>query len=77
MEPITWDQVKATIQNGHLQWRAFFDERQLKEINFDVIYAEDFAHGTGDHNARLIIARMENLLNVISDAITMMDEEPK
>lgn len=47
------------------QWRSKFDERQLKEIDFAVLYAEKFAHGTDGHNAKMIIAKMADMLEEI------------
>ena len=44
--------------------RLYFDERQIKEINFDRIYAEGFHHGTDGHNMRMIIAKMAELLDL-------------
>lgn len=50
-------------QNDINNWRNRFDERQLKEIDFSILYAEQFHHGTDGHNAKLIIARMASLLD--------------
>lgn len=66
---MTWEEVKTKIKDGRIQWKDFFDERQWKEIRFNRIYAADFAHGTADHNARLIIAKMAELLDTISDNV--------
>jgi len=44
-------------------WAVNFDERQLKEIEFSEMYAENFQHGTDGHNAKLIIARMAKVLD--------------
>ena len=53
-------------------WRTlFFDERQRKEIALDVIYAH-FSHDTECHNARLIIAKMAELLDKISAAAKLV-----
>lgn len=43
-------------------WLEGFDERQVKEIAFDMLYSQKFGHGTEGHNARLIIAKMAELL---------------
>ncbi len=51
-----------------------FDERQRKEIELCRIYARDFHHGTDGHNAKMIIARMAELLDNFE---TMMLEEKK
>ena len=70
-QPVTWVYIKQTLQDEHIDWRRFFDERQLKEIDFSVVYANEFAHGTDGHNAKLIIARMAALLDTISQSITI------
>lgn len=66
---MTWEEVKAAIENDHLFWLKLFDERQVNEIHFDYFYAEKYAHGTDGHNARMIIARMTELLDLISNKI--------
>lgn len=43
-------------------WQAAFDVRQMKEIEFSQVYAQDFHHGTDGHNAKLIIAKFVELL---------------
>lgn len=43
-------------------WLERFDERQKAEISFSILYAEQFAHGTDGHNAKLIIAQMAGML---------------
>lgn len=77
MSKITWEQLYATISTEttkQMDWRTFFDERQLKEIGFDTIYADGFAHGTDGHNARLIIAKMAELLDLLQSNITFHGE---
>lgn len=50
------------------EWRKKFDERQLKEIDFCLLYAKDFRHGTEGHNGKMIIAKLAMLLDeVIND----------
>jgi hypothetical protein len=44
-------------------WSGAFDERQLKEIELDRLYASMYHHGTDGHNGRIIIARMAELLD--------------
>lgn len=39
-------------------WKTEFTERELKEIEFDRLYQEKFAHGTDGHNMRIIIAKL-------------------
>jgi hypothetical protein len=65
-QPINWETIRATAANGQLDWLILMDERQQKEIAFDRTYASDYSHGTDGHNARIIIARMAEILNAIS-----------
>lgn len=51
-----------------MTWKARFTERELKEIEFSVLYARDFAHGTDGHNAKIVIAKMAELLDSINPA---------
>lgn len=46
-------------------WMNLFDERQQKEINFCLVYAQSFAHGTDGHHAKMIIAKMADILNAV------------
>lgn len=69
MEPvkaITRESIQETIKDGHIVWAKLMDGRQQKEIQFDLLYSKEFSHGTDGHNARLIIARMAEILNTIS-----------
>lgn len=52
-----------------MQWLKLFDERQQKEIEFSELYSKEFAHGTEGHNAKLVIAKMSNLLNLIEETV--------
>lgn len=56
-----------------MNWMNNFDERQQKEIEFCRLYAQDFGHGTEGHNAKLIIARMADLLNKVQAALLSDD----
>lgn len=73
--PPTWEDIKATILLGHIDWKRFLDERQLKEVEFSRIYATQFSHGTDGHNAKLIIARMAQLLDLIEQHIEFLPED--
>ena len=68
---ITFDQLKETIKDGHVNWRDLLDDRQQKEVEFSKIYAYGFAHGTEGHNAKLIIAKMADMLDSMSQNITI------
>lgn len=78
-QKIEWAEVlnNARTNGGHVDWRKFLDERQLKEIAFDVIYAEQFSHGTEGHNARLVIARMTELLDLITKTVELLEKGNK
>jgi hypothetical protein len=44
------------------KWIEKFDERQQAEIRFAQLYASEFHHGTDGHNAKIIIAKMAQML---------------
>ena len=70
---VLWSEMRATAEkDGHVNWVSFFDERQMREIRFDELYARDFSHGTDGHNARLIIAQMAQMLEAMCSAVTIM-----
>lgn len=48
-----------------MNWLNNFDERQQKEIEFSILYLNQFEHGTDGHNAKVIIAKMANLLDKV------------
>ena len=62
-----WEDVKDCIVNGDLHWRKLIDERQSKEIDFAVLYAGDFHHGTDGHNRLLLIAKLSEILDVMCE----------
>lgn len=37
---------------------TWFDARQQKQIEFALVYANDFHHGADGHNSMMIIARL-------------------
>jgi hypothetical protein len=49
-------------ENANPGWRSAFTDRELKEIEFAYVYASEFAHGTDGHNAKVIIAKMQAIL---------------
>jgi hypothetical protein len=55
------DDAQACINKT--AWLDKFDERQRAEIAFAVLYAQQFGHGTDGHNAKLIIAKMADMLS--------------
>lgn len=60
-----------------MNWMNNFDERQQKEIEFSILYLNEFEHGTDGHNAKVIIAKMAGLLNKVQAALLSdnFDEE--
>lgn len=44
-------------------WRGQLDQRQNREVDFCRLYLRDFAHGTDGHNAKIIIAKLAQLLD--------------
>lgn len=54
-------------------WRLYFNDRQLKEIEFCRTYATDFGHGATNHNVMLIVSQMAELL----DRATLPFQAPK
>ena len=46
-----------------MKWHSQFDERQQREISFSQTYTRYFKHGTDGHNAKLIIAKMQLILD--------------
>lgn len=50
-------------------WMSNFTDREIKEIEFAVLYKSRFAHGTDGHNAKIIIAKMAAMLDNIEEAL--------
>jgi hypothetical protein len=66
-----WVAVRPTVKAG---WTAaalaacrppdnLFTDREQKEIQYCVMYMDDFNHGTDGHNMRIIIAKLWRFLN--------------
>lgn len=54
---------EAGTKEQGLQWSQGFTERERKEIEFSRVYKDSFAHGTDGHNAKLIVAKMADILD--------------
>lgn len=54
-------------------WRELFDERQRKEIKLNQLYLAEYAHGTDGHNARIIMGKMANLLDGLTEDSAVRD----
>lgn len=46
-----------------MNWQQYFDDREIKEINYSILYQNMFNHGTSGHHEKIIIAKMAALLN--------------
>lgn len=57
-----------------MDWKSNFDERELKEIEFCVLYKQQFNHGTQAHNLRVIVAKMVSVLGKMESVIYETDE---
>jgi len=58
-----------------MNWLNNFDERQRKEIEFSILYLNQFEHGTDGHNAKVIIAKMASILNTL-EHISLSEDYP-
>lgn len=74
MNELDWEYIRSHTFGRHIQWRELFDARQLSEIDFDTLYAKEFAHGTDGHNARLIIARLTQVVDTITRHVEFLGE---
>ena len=59
-----------------MDWKSNFNDRELKEIEFCVLYAQQFNHGTVGHNAKTIIATMVSILDNAESIINRTGEIP-
>lgn len=66
----------AQPSEQELGWRRFFTEREEQEIAFNHQYARMFHHGTDGHMARIIIAKMADLLDGIEPTVPPMETTP-
>lgn len=64
---MTWEDIKACVVDGDLHWRKLLDERQIKELDLSVLYASDFHHGTTGHNQLMLIAKLSEILDTMSE----------
>ncbi len=47
--------------------RDFFDERQIQEVEFCLVYVRQFRHGTDGHNGRIVLAKLARLIHLIDE----------
>lgn len=72
-----WEQLKGTLEEGRIDWLSLLDDRQRREIELSIVYARDFHHGTDGHNAKMIIAKLAEMLDAVQGHITDHDDEGK
>lgn len=59
-------------------WERVFNEREAKEINFALMYASAFNHGTSGHMEYTVIAKFVKLFDLLHEDVindTKHDEE--
>lgn len=71
MMTMTWEALKATLTDGHINWRDLLDDRQQKQVEWSKLYEMDYHHGDDGHNAKLLIAKMADMLDAMSQNITI------
>lgn len=53
-----------------MNWEKHFDDRQKKEIRFCRLYSSsEFSHGTDGHNAKMIVAKMSEVLSIVEKIV--------
>lgn len=57
-----------------MDWKSNFDERQMREIEFCVMYSEQFGHGTLGHDLRVVVAKMVSILDNAQSLVNDEDE---
>lgn len=78
LEPQSWEEVKAHVtEQGHINWKGLLDGRQEAEVRYSEIYAQGFAHGTDGHNAKLLIAKLARILDIVTASITILPPDHK
>lgn len=55
------------------EWIDIFTDRQKKEIQFSVLYEDQYGHGTDGHNSKIIIAKMARLLMLVAQGMSLED----
>lgn len=63
-EPVrnAWEASAQAVRAIEVQQGAGLTDREMKEIEFAMLYASTFNHGTDGHNAKLIIAKLYRML---------------
>ncbi len=65
VEAVQTDEQMAQAERDFAQyelWSQMFTKRELQEIEFCNMYYLGFNHGTSDHNLRVIVAKLVDLL---------------
>lgn len=56
-------------------WTDELNERQIKEVDFALVYDNSFNHGTAGHNRLLLIAKLAELLDAAYAKLEPTDPE--
>jgi hypothetical protein len=57
-----WSAAAQSVRVIEVRQGAGLTDRETKEIEFALLYAQRFNHGTDGHNAKLIIAKLYRML---------------
>lgn len=66
-DKLTWQDLKDTVEDGHIDWRKLLDDRQHLEVDWALLYDRDFHHGTTGHNQLLVIAKLAHMLDAVQE----------
>ena len=63
-EPVrqAWEAAAQAVRVIEVRGGVGLTDRETKEIEFALLYARQFNHGTDGHNAKLIIAKLYRML---------------
>lgn len=48
-----------------MDWENVLDKREKSEVDFNRVYASQYAHGTDGHNIRLLVAKLARMLDFV------------
>lgn len=57
-----WSAAAQAVRDIQVRQGVGLTDRELKEIEFAMMYASRFNHGTDGHNAKIIIAKLYRML---------------
>lgn len=68
------DETEGMGSDQTPEWFKGLSEREQNEVNFCMVYSEQFAHGTDGHTRMLIVAKLAKMLDEMELA---RNETPK